>query len=356
MANTNLQAAKTAKKDEFYTQLTDIEKELRHYKEHFRDKVVLCNCDDPRVSNFVRYFVLNFEHLGLKRLISTCYKHQDIDLFGDHSEEKAVYLIYEGGKDDNGAPDFNKLDVLPLKGDGDFRSQECIELLKQADIVVTNPPFSLFREYVAQLMKYEKKFLIIGNQNNVTTKEIFPLIQNKNIWLGVNSGSQTFDVPESYDGNNIKLINGERKACFGNICWYTNLDFPQRHEEITLFRKYDKEKYPQYDNFDAIEVCFYNEIPEDYFGIMGMSPTFMTKYCPDQFDIIGITKTWYGLANKKYPKQLQYSKNGDIKEVSKLNDGAVLKVSQIPDKDTYYMIDNNIYIQTYPRILIRRKQ
>lgn len=179
MANKNLQAAKTAKKDEFYTQLTDIEKELRHYKEHFRVKTLLCNFDVPRVSNFFKYFAMNFEPLGLKRLITTCYKHQDIDLFGDHSSEKVVYLIYDGNKDDNGMPDADELQVMSLKGDGDFRSRECIELLKQADIVVTNPPFSLFREYLVQLMKYEKKFLIIGPYNANHYSDIFPCINHK---------------------------------------------------------------------------------------------------------------------------------------------------------------------------------
>lgn len=195
MANKNLNAAKEAKKDEFYTQLEDINKELKYYREHFRGKTVLCNCDDPRVSNFFTYFAYNFEFLGLKRLITTCYKNQDADLFSQHQSEKAIYLIYEGDKNGNRIPDPEEIGIHPLKGDGDFRSKECIELLKQADIVVTNPPFSLFREYVAQLMEYDKKFLIIGNQNNITTKEVFPLIEQGKMWLGHHSGDMSFRVP-----------------------------------------------------------------------------------------------------------------------------------------------------------------
>ncbi len=182
--NLNLHAAKRGKKDEFYTQLTDIENELYHYRYHFKDKVVYCNCDDPRVSNFFRFFSKQFEFYELKKLITTCYKNQQPDLFSSHDSERAVYLEYEGDQDGNNRPDSHEINVRHLQGDGDFRSQECIELLKQADIVVTNPPFSLFREYVAQLMKYDKKFLIIGHQNVITYKEIFPLIKDNKIWLG----------------------------------------------------------------------------------------------------------------------------------------------------------------------------
>lgn len=290
MANTNLQAAKTAKKDEFYTQLTDIEKELRHYKHHFRDKVVLCNCDDPRVSNFFRYFALNFELLGLKRLITTCYKHQDIDLFGDHSEGKAVYLIYEGDKNGNGVVDFDELQVMPFKGDGDFRSPECVELLKQADIVVTNPPFSLFREFVTLLMKYEKKFLVIGNQNALTYSEVFPHFRTNKLWCGYHCGDMSFMVPDNYEMRETRSWRdeaGQNWRSLGNACWYTNLDHDKRHEPIILYRKFNREDYPTYDNYEAIEVSKTAEIPEDYFGIMGVPITFLDKYCPEQFDIIG---------------------------------------------------------------------
>lgn len=291
MANKNLQAAKTAKKDEFYTQLTDIEKELRHYKEHFRDKVVLCNCDDPRVSNFFRYFALNFEHLGLKRLICTCYQHQDIDLFGDHGDGPAVYIIYEGS--DAPMPDFDNIQVKPLKGDGDFRSQECIELLKQADIVVTNPPFSLFREYVAQLMEYEKKFLIIGNVNAISYKDFFPYIQKELVWIGpsIHSGDREFQVPDEYPLTASSARIDERGNKFirvKGVRWWTNLEFQERHEPMILYKRYTADEYPKYSNYDAINITKVSEIPHDYFGLMGVPLTYMDKHCPEQFEIVGL--------------------------------------------------------------------
>lgn len=337
MANHILQAAQKAKKDEFYTQLTDIEKELRHYKEHFRGKTVLCNCDDPRVSNFFKYFAMNFEHLGLKRLITTCYKHQDLDLFSDHSSEKAVYLIYDGDTNGNGVPNANELQVMPLKGDGDFRSKECIELLKQADIVVTNPPFSLFREYVAQLMKYEKKFLIIGNITNVSYKEIFPLIKNNSIWQGYNDGAFKFYVPDSYEKKNIKIVNGKKIASFGNICWYTNLEIPKRNEELILYKKYNEADYPTYDNYAAIHVRRVADIPEDYYGVMGVPLTFISSYNPNQFEILGITDRGneWGLKTKEYTKS-------DSINASDLNRRSVIKIG-------------NTYKMQFPCILIRRK-
>lgn len=282
MANKNLQAAKAAKKDEFYTQLTDIEKELRHYKEHFQGKTVLCNCDDPRVSNFYKYFSMKFEQLGLKRLICTCYKNQEVDLFSTHTCEQAVYIDYTGG-DEN---------ILPLKGDGDFRSQECIELLKQADIVVTNPPFSLFREYVAQLMKYEKKFLIIGNMNAIKYNLIFPYIMNNQIWLGhgFQAGNAYFSIPDDQIINYASgVYNPDTKLVkFRNCAWFTNLDHDKRHEPIILYKKYNATDYPKYDNLDAIEVSKTDEIPEDYFETMGVPITFIDKYCPEQFEILGV--------------------------------------------------------------------
>ena len=213
MAKRTIDKAKAAKKDEFYTQLEDINNELRHYREHFRGKTVLCNCDDPRVSNFFTYFAYNFEFLGLKKLITTCFKNQDVDLFTENKSEQAVYLVYEGAHSSNHIPDADEIGVRPLKGDGDFRSKECIELLKEADIVVTNPPFSLFREYMAQLMDYEKKFLIIGNQNNATYKEIFPLIKSNKIWLGYKSGDMAFKVPTDYEERATRFWideNGEK--------------------------------------------------------------------------------------------------------------------------------------------------
>jgi len=289
---TSLSNARNAKKDEFYTQLSDIEAELRYYKPHFKGKVVLCNCDDPRVSNFFKYFSNNFEHLGLKRLICTCYKNQDINLFSQHAAEKAVYTIYEGDKNGNRRVDLEEIDIHELKGNGDFRSQECIELLKQADIVCTNPPFSLFREYLAQLIQYEKKFLIIGNVNVLTYKEVFPLIQENKMWLGpsISSGDRKFNVPDDYPLNAAGCgfdTDGRKFIRVKGVRWFTNLDHSRRHEEIILYKRYTPEEYPKYDNYDAIEVSTVKEIPMDYDGVMGVPITFLDKYSPDQFDIIG---------------------------------------------------------------------
>lgn len=290
MANSALTAAKAAKKDEFYTQLTDIEKELAHYKEHFRGKTVLCNCDDPRVSNFFKYFTLNFDHLGLKRVIATCYKSQSVDLFSTHDCEQAVYQIYDGERDTNNMPDENEIAVKPLKGDGDFRSAECIELLKQADIVVTNPPFSLFREYVAQLIKYEKKFLIIGNKNALTYKELFPLIKNNLMWTGYRGFAGGMWFKSDYEGKTEKIIDGQRIINVPSI-WFTNLDIKKRHEDLPLYKRYTPEEFPKYDNYDAINVNKTSDIPCDYNGVMGVPITFLDKYNPEQFEIIGATES-----------------------------------------------------------------
>ena len=240
MANKNLNKAKEAKKDEFYTQLEDINNEVRHYREHFRGKTVLCNCDDPRVSNFFTYFAYNFEFLGLKKLITTCYKNQDADLFSTNKSEQAVYLVYEGDKNGDHIPTADEIGVHPLKGNGDFRSAECIELLKEADIVVTNPPFSLFREYVAQLIEYDKKFLIIGNVNAVTYKEVFPLVKDNKIWLGasIHSGDRKFWVPDSYELNAAGCgidETGRKYIRVKGVRWFTNLDYTKRHENILNF-------------------------------------------------------------------------------------------------------------------------
>lgn len=287
-----LQNAKKAKKDEFYTQRVDIENELRHYKEHFRGKVVLCNCDDPRQSEFFKYFAENFEKLGLKRLVATCYKSQDVDLFSQGTSERAICQIYEGDKNGNMTIDDDEVGVRYLDGDGDFRSQECIEILKQADIVVTNPPFSLFREYVAQLVKYDKKFLIIGNVNAITYKEIFPLFKEDEIWLGVSihSGDRKFGVPEDYPLNAATCgidEKGQRFIRVKGVRWFTNLDYSQRHEKLPLYKKYTPEEFPKYDNYDAINVNKTADIPFDYDGVMGVPITFMDKYNPEQFEIIG---------------------------------------------------------------------
>ena len=293
MANKNLNKAKEAKKDEFYTQLEDINNELRHYREHFRGKTVLCNCDDPRVSNFFTYFAYNFEFLGLKKLITTCYKNQDVDLFSQNRSEQAVYLVYEGDKNGDHIPNAEEIGVKPLNGDGDFRSKECIELLKEADIVVTNPPFSLFREYVAQLMEYEKKFLIVGNQNAIKYKEIFPLLKANKVWLGYQFGDMKFKVPDSYEPRETRFWideTGQKWRSLGNICWFTNLDIKKRHEDIILYKNYTADEYPTYANYNAIDVSKTTDIPCDYDGLMGVPITFMDKYNPEQFEIIGIAE------------------------------------------------------------------
>lgn len=284
--NNFLKKAKALKNDEFYTQLSDIEKELRHYKEHFKGKVVFCNCDDPEDSNFWNYFALNFEFLGLKKLISTHFE-----------DEKPSYKL-EIVKDINKDGRINKLDRIktPLKQNGDFRSEECIEILKESDIVVTNPPFSLFREYVAQLIENDKKFLIIGNQNNFTYKEIFKLVKENKIWAGVdNGGTKWFEVPEQYDittETRKKVVNGKKYFSMGNIYWFTNLDNKKRHEDVTLYRTYKKNEseYPTYDNYKAINVNRVADIPVDYPGLIGVPITFIDKYNPNQFEIIGIDR------------------------------------------------------------------
>lgn len=295
MANENLQAARKAKKDEFYTQLADIESELKHYKEHFQGKTVLCNCDDPRVSNFFHYFSYNFERLGLKKLITTCYKNQNRDLFSQNDSEQAIYLEYYGDKDGDRVPNPEEIGVKRLKGDGDFRSAECIELLKQADIVVTNPPFSLFREYVAQLMEYKKKFLIIGNVNAITYKETFKLIKENQLWMGasIHSGDREFGIPDDYPLNAASCRideNGKKYIRVKGVRWFTNLDYPERHENLILYKNYNPDEYPKYDNYDAINVDKTADIPMDYDGAMGVPITFLDKYNPEQFEIIRFRK------------------------------------------------------------------
>ena len=286
--NNTRHLAKKQKRDEFYTQLSDIENELRHYRKHFKGKTILCNCDDPRVSNFFKYFSLNFELFGLKKLITTCYKNQDMDLFSTNSSDKAVYLEYYGDKNGNHIPDAEEIGIKELKGDGDFRSQECIELLKQADIVVTNPPFSLFREYIAQLMRYNKKFIIVGHQNALKYKEVFPLIKENKIWLGYGfRGGAAHFINNSYEDYATSSNHKDGMIRVSGVVWFTNLDIVKRHEELILYRHYTPEEYPKYDNYDAINIDRTDEIPMDYDGIMGVPITFMDKYNPDQFEIIG---------------------------------------------------------------------
>ncbi len=293
--NKDLHVANKAKKDEFYTQLVDIENELWHYKEHFAGKTVLCNCDDPRVSNFFHYFSYKFEDLGLKKLITTCYKSQERDKLSNNDSEHAIWLEYNGDKNGNHIPDPEEIGINYFEGDGDFRSQECIELLKKADIVVTNPPFSLFREYVAQLIEFEKKFLIIGNVNAITYSEIFPLIKDDRVWLGasIHSGDREFGVPKDYPLKAASCRQDEKGNKFirvKGVRWFTNLDYRERHEDLILYKKYTPEEYPKYDNYDAINVNKTSEIPFDYDGVMGVPITFLDKYNPSQFEIVKFRK------------------------------------------------------------------
>lgn len=311
--NSNLHSSRADKADEFYTQLSLIESELKHYKEHFKGKVVFCNCDDPFESNFFKYFAMNFNSLGLKKLIATCYAtspivYTQLNLFGtetvvstEETEKKPYKIEITEVTDENqdGRTDLADVEYLLrnrknalalLEGDGDFRSPECVELLKQADIVVTNPPFSLFREYMAQLMEYKKAFLIVGNQNATGYKEIFPLIRDNIVWLGYNNGHFWFAVPDTYEEKKTDFKideNGQKWRRMGNICFFTNLDIDKRHEDMTLFRTYSPEVYPKYDNYDAINVNRTLDIPCDYYGVMGVPITFMQYYNPEQFEIVG---------------------------------------------------------------------
>lgn len=292
--HSNLRTAKRVKKDEFYTQLTDISKEMKYYKNHLKDKIVYCNCDDPRVSNFFHYFSYNFEKLGLKKLITTCYKNQSMDLFSKNNSEKAISLEYEGDKNNNNLPDLEEIGIVELIGNGDFRTQESIELLKKSDLVITNPPFSLFREFVSQLDEYNKKFIIIGNVNAITYKETFRLIKKNKLWLGasIHSGDREFGVPDDYPlkaaGYRIDE-NGKKFIRVKGVRWFTNLDYKERHEDLILYKSYSPEEYPTYDNYDAINVNKTKEIPLDFKGVMGVPITFLDKYNPDQFEILGLS-------------------------------------------------------------------
>ena len=322
--NTALGAARTAKKDEFYTQLTDIEKEMRYYRKHFQGKTVLCNCDDPFESNFFKYFALNFNRLGLKKLIATCYYSSpiagqqlqygfdengqmtfDVDKAieepnnNKHPYKAVVTQVYDkmgdGGVDMLDVAELFKTgenELVELKGNGDFRSPECLALLDEADIIVTNPPFSLFREFISVLVEHNKYFIIIGNVNAITYKEIFPLIKEDRLWLGasIHSGDRKFYVPDDYPLNASGCgvdEDGRRYIRVKGVRWYTNLDMKQRHEELILVKRYNPEEYPTYDNYDAIEVSKTSDIPCDYDKVMGVPITFLDKYCPEQFEIVG---------------------------------------------------------------------
>ena len=310
--NNNLHMSKAGKQDEFYTQLPMIENELKYYKNHFEGKTVLCNCDDPYESNFFKFFAMRFNILKLKKLIASCYDRSPIaqtqlSLFEEDRppQERSPYcakMIELEDYNGDGAANIsdvewllkNKKDaVKKLEGNGDFRSGECIELLKQADIVVTNPPFSLFREYVAQLMEYDKKFIILGRGTATTYKEILPLFLSNRLWLGRTNGHFWFRVPDNYDpkATDFKIDeDGVKWRRMGNICWFTNLDYKERHEDIILYREYDPAVYPKYDNYDAIDVSEVSEIPKDYDGVMGVPTTFLLKWNPDQFEILGSSR------------------------------------------------------------------
>ena len=295
MANENsgLHSAKRNKKDEFYTQIVDIERELRHYRNHFKGKVVYCNCDDPYVSAFFEYFTKNFEFLGIKKLITTCYKSQRMDLFSQNDSEQAIKLEYLGGAP-NSLPTPDDIGVTPLKGDGDFLSDECINILKESDIVVTNPPFSLFREYVVQLAEYNKNFVIIGHQNAITYKGVFPLIKGNKMWLGYGfKRNMAHFIAPHYEDTASDADHREGLIRVSGVVWYTNLDHNMRHEEIILVQRYkdNESEYPAYDNYDAIEVSRTQNIPMDFDGVMGVPITFLTKYNPEQFEIIGATES-----------------------------------------------------------------
>lgn len=328
--NGALNKASIAKEDEFYTKMSDIEKELKHYKEHFRGKVVFCNCDDPETSNFWKYFELNFEFLGLKKLISTHYE--------DSKPSYKLELVHDENKDGR----IDKQDIVrtPLLQNGDFRSPECIEIMDSADIVVTNPPFSLFREYIALLLEYGKNFLVIGSQNNVTYKEIFPLLKDNKLWLGYHSGDMEFVVPDYYKprATRYREENGIKYRSMGNICWFTNLDIEKRHEDMILYKTYNPTEFPTYDNYSAINVNKVADIPCDYFEIMGVPITFINNYNPDQFEIMGITdrQNTSGLRSKKYTVD-------DMPNYNDLNARGVLKIG-------------NTYKAMYARILIRRRK
>ena len=383
--NSSLNAASVAKQDEFYTQYKDIQNELNHYEKHFKDKTVLCNCDDPFESNFCKFFLRNFNYLGLKRLICTSYSTSSVvgkqmTLFdwmdepvvtgnGYVMDIKEVPMANGRGVSDEDIDNLlksKKSGVKKLKGDGDFRSEECIEYLKQADIVVTNPPFSLFREYVALLMEYDKKFLIIGNQNNITYKEIFPLIQQNKIWLGCKFGDMAFRVPDHYEPRATRFWideNGQKWRSFGTICWYTNLDHEKRHEKLILYKNYygNESDYPKYDNYDAINVNKVADIPKDYFECMAVPITYVDKHNPEEFDIINANDIrtnpetpvkGHGLIKDKDAVITTYAYKYDEIAKNSLTYVAEESHNYLTDRPTERQIERRIH---YARIVIRRK-
>lgn len=356
MAKGALDRAKSAKQDEFYTQLEDIEKEMVHYRSYFEGKIIYLNCDDPRWSNFWLYFTLNFDYFGIKKLIATHYV----------SGGSSYKYEYEH-KNDTNDPVVVK---TKLKGDGDFRSEECIELLKEADVVASNPPFSLWREYIAQLIEYDKKFIILGNVNAIAYRDVFPLLKDDKIWFGpsISGGSREFRVPNTYtlrtSGHRVD-DDGNRYVRVSGVRWYTNLDHNLKHEELVLTKFYEgnEEYYPHYDNYHAIEVSRTKNIPMDYDGIMGVPITFMDKYSPDQFEILGMAKTPICYDNnteakrtKIYENVTKYNKDGSTTTSSVLNSAPVLEISEPLKNKTYYEVDGKMYRAVYSRILIVNKK
>lgn len=396
MANKTLTKAKIAKQDEYYTQFYDIESEMEAYLDYnpdvFRGKTVLLPCDDPEWSNFTRYFAQNFEALGLKKLISTSYAIEskaykygvELSLFETESPKFDKDKTKTHGKifvltDDvtgDGRIDLDDLQWDYLEGDGDFRSEEVKRLRDEADIIITNPPFSLFREFFAWIMEANKKFVIVANKNCTTYKEVFHYIMENKIWIGYHKMGQDmlFDVPKEIakeyldnekEGSKYRIVDSVVKGRSAS-CWFTNIEHGRRHLPLRLLTqeeniKYNKHKdiqgkgYQKYDNYDAIEVNYYDAIPSDYDGMMGVSITFLDKYCPEQYEIVGITMAWFGIASKIYPKQIQVDKNGRRSAVTKLNDGAAIEIDGPLEGETYYIVDGKYYEKQYARILIRKK-
>jgi hypothetical protein len=383
--NRTLSEAKNAKQDEFYTQLADIASELKYYKDQLKGKVIFCNCDDPFESNFFKYFAANFSHLGLKKLIATSYKPSPI-VGGQLSLFEMAGLKGSGEKEPfaieiNEVPDLNKDGAIGLEdveallkhnknatyrlhGDGsynagDFRSRECVELLKKADIVITNPPFSLFREYVAQLVEHKKQFLIIGNKNAITYKEIFKLIKKNKLWTGCRPFSGGMWFAAEYEGKYEKIVNGVKLINVPAI-WLTNMDNPKRHEELPLYKKYTATEYPKYDNYDAIEVAKVAEIPAGYDGAMGVPITFLDKYNPKQFEILGLTSgrnEFEAVPTKRYINPIQHNPDGSTSNGSKANTRATILLPKRPI-DIYYTADNadGALSILYARIIVKLRK
>ena len=398
MSNQTFKNAKDAKYDEYYTQYYDIEREIEAYLDYnpdiFRGKTVLLPCDDPDWSNFTRYFAQNFELLGLKKLISTSYAPESKKYKGGYQlswleTESPRYdknktnthgkiFVLNDDMTGDGRIDLDDLQWDYLEGDGDFLSDEVTRLRDEADIIVTNPPFSLYRDFFAWIMKGGKQFILVANKSCATYKEIFPLIKDNKIWVGVQpmGVDMLFDVTKERaeyllknekEGSKYRIVNNVVKAR-STSCWFTNIEHGRRHQPLQLMTMEDnirfhkhkdwekKHSYCKVDNFDALEVPYVDAIPSDYDGKMTVPVTYLDKYCPEQFEILGITKTWFGAAIKTYPKQIQVNKDGSQIVVSKLNDGGAIIVEKPPKDDIYYIVNNTYYVQTFPRIIIRKKQ